>query len=78
MDKENIILHIKEKMLFKDNNITEDMRKKFKGSLKKSPVKDFLVDLILTKQNTIIEQENEIYRLRRENQRLESILSSRI
>ena len=77
INKDEMINRIREKMLNKNNNITSDQRKKFKGSLKNSIVKDFLVDLLLIKENTINHQDDEIHRLREENKRLQAILTSR-
>ena len=68
INKEQLIEIIREKMLSKDNNITENQRKKFKKSLSSqngNNVKDFLVELLLIETNKVNHLENELYQLRK-------------
>jgi hypothetical protein len=68
INKEQLIEIIREKMLSKHNNITEDQRKKFKKSLSSqngNNVKDFLVELLLIETNKVNHLEYELYQLRK-------------
>jgi len=68
INKEQLIEIIREKMLSKHNNITENQRKKFKKSLSSQNgynVKDFLVELLLIETNKVNHLENELYQLRK-------------
>jgi len=68
INKEQLIEIIREKMLSKHNNITEDQRKKFKKSLSSqngNNVKDFLVELLLIETNKVNHLEHELYQLRK-------------
>jgi len=68
INKEQLIEIIREKMLSKHNNITENQRKKFKKSLSSQSgnnVKDFLVELLLIETNKVNHLENELYKLRK-------------
>jgi hypothetical protein len=68
INKEQLIEIIREKMLSKHNNITENQRKKFKKSLSSQSgnnVKDFLVELLLIETNKVNHLENELYQLRK-------------
>jgi len=68
INKEQLIEIIREKMLSKDNNITENQRKKFKKSLSSqngNNVKDFLVELLLIETNKVNHLEYELNQLRK-------------
>jgi hypothetical protein len=68
INKEQLIEIIREKMLLKDNNITENQRKKFKKSLSSQAgnnVKDFLVELLLIQTNKVNHLEHELHKLRK-------------
>jgi len=68
INKEQLIEIIREKMLSKHNNITEDQRKKFKKSLSSqngNNVKDFLVELLLIETNKVNHLEYELNQLRK-------------
>ena len=68
INKEQLIEIIREKMLSKHNNITENQRKKFKKSLSSQSgnnVKDFLVELLLIETNKVNHLENELNQLRK-------------
>ena len=68
INKEQLIEIIREKMLSKDNNITENQRKKFKKSLSSqggNNVKDFLVELLLIQTNKVNHLEHELHKLRK-------------
>ena len=68
INKEQLIEIIREKMLSKDNNITENQRKKFKKSLSSqggNNVKDFLVELLLIETNKVNHLEHELHKLRK-------------
>ena len=68
INKEQLIEIIREKMLSKDNNITENQRKKFKKSLSSqggNNVKDFLVELLLIQTNKVNHLEQELHKLRK-------------
>ena len=68
INKEQLIEIIREKMLSKDNNITENQRKKFKKSLSSqngNNVKDYLVELLLIETNKVNHLEYELYQLRK-------------
>lgn len=61
--KDEMIEIIREKMLSKSNNITENQRKKFKKSLSSqngNNVKDFLVELLLIQTNKVNHLEYEL------------------
>ena len=65
--KDELIEIIREKMLSKDNNITENQRKKFKKSLSSqngNNVKDFLVELLLIEKNKVNHLEYELEKLK--------------
>jgi len=68
INKEQLIEIIREKMLSKHNNITENQRKKFKKSLSSqggNNVKDFLVELLLIETNKVNHLEHELHKLRK-------------
>ena len=68
INKEQLIEIIREKMLSKDNNITENQRKKFKKSLSSqggNNVKDFLFELLLIQTNKVNHLEQELHKLRK-------------
>jgi len=68
INKEQLIEIIREKMLSKNNNITENQRKKFKKSLSSQAgnnVKDFLVELLLIQTNKVNHLEHELHKLRK-------------
>jgi hypothetical protein len=66
--KDEMIEIIREKMLSKSNNITENQRKKFKKSLSSqngNNVKDFLVELLLIQTNKVNHLEYELHKFRK-------------
>ena len=77
INKDEMIELIRESMLSNHNNITEGQRKKFKKSLSSqggNNVKTFLVDLLLIKQNKLNHLEYEHNQMKKENERLKTLL----
>jgi len=80
INKDEMIEIIRDRMLSTGNNITEGQRKKFKKSLSSqggNNVKTFLVDLLLIKQNKLNHLEYEHNQMKKENERLKTLLQAK-